>query len=50
MTTVVLQLKGYKVSTGFPMTKPFGHLYIEYRLEGRNDQTKIFGGGPEGAF
>lgn len=50
MATVVLQLKGYKVLTGFPMTKPFGHLYIEYWLESRNEQTRIFRGGPKGAF
>ena len=50
MATVNLQLKGYKVVTGIPMFKPFGHLYIEYWLEDKEEATRIFRGGPDGIF
>lgn len=50
MATVNLQLKGYRVVTGMPMFKPFGHLYIEYWLEGKEEATRIFRGDPDGIF
>lgn len=50
MATVVFQLNGYKVVTGIPMMKPYGHLFIEYWLEGNEQEARIFRGGPEGVF
>ena len=50
MAIVTAYLKGYQVFPGVLNMKPFGHLFIEYFLEGSEEETRIFRAGPKQGY
>ena len=50
MATVLARLRGYKLPHRILNTKPFGHLFIEYRLEDSDEDSRIFRAGPKGVY